>query len=143
MNYSELITGSRSFMDHFNKREYLKYCQAHQQDCAPLYAEILAEGTDTHTLAQSILSGLQADWARYSWLKRKTMLETDALFCVTYFLPCLPSQEEPTLRAFAEEFAALWNRSGIKRHTMQVTTMENMQSGFTRKVFGFTLKSGK
>ena len=73
MNYSELITGSRSFMDHFNKREYLKYCQAHQQDCAPLYAEILAEGTDTHTLAQSILSGLQADWARYSWLKRKTM----------------------------------------------------------------------
>ena len=47
MNYSELITGSRSFMDHFNKREYLKYCQAHQQDCAPLYAEILAEGTDT------------------------------------------------------------------------------------------------
>ena len=110
MNYSELITGSRSFMDHFNKREYLKYCQAHQQDCAPLYAEILAEGTDTHTLAQSILSGLQADWARYSWLKRKTMLETDALFCVTYFLPCLASQEEPTLRAFAEEFAALWNR---------------------------------
>ena len=32
---------------------------------------------------------------------------------------------------------------GIKRHTMQVTTVENMQSGFTRKVFGFTLKSGK
>ena len=119
------------------------YHHSHQQDCAPLYAEILAEGTDTHTLAQSILSGLQADWARYSWLKRKTMLETDALFCVTYFLPCLASQEEPTLRAFAEEFAALWNRSGIKRHTMQVTTMENMQSGFTRKVFGFTLKSGK
>ena len=130
-------------MDHFNKREYLKYCQAHQQDCAPLYAEILAEGTDTHTLAQSILSGLQADWARYSWLKRKTMLETDALFCVTYFLPCLASQEEPTLRAFAEEFAALWNRSGTKRNTMQVTTVENMQSGFTRKAFGFTLKSGK
>ena len=47
------------------------------------------------------------------------------------------------LGADAEEFAALWNRSGIKRHTMQVTTVENMQSGFTRKVFGFTLKSGK
>ena len=26
---------------------------------------------------------------------------------------------------------------------MQVTTVENMQSGFTRKVFGFTLNSGK
>lgn len=143
MNYARLITGSRSFMDHFNKREYLRYCQKHQQDCATLYAEILNEDTDQRALAQSILADLQRDWENHSWLKRKTMLETDMMFCVAFFLPCLASQNNEVLTSFAKEFAAIWNGSGIKRSKINVTTIDHMQSGFSRNLFGFGIKSKK
>lgn len=135
------IQDGKPWISRFTGKEYDKAFQEYQERFAPLYREaVLSAGEEGLTsLAEALLDGLAAGWARQKPWNRSLIQMNDKQMIVCYLSPML--LEDPLCAPLAEKlregWAARWPKDAYRS-----APLAKLRKGFRPSLFGIPLPFG-
>lgn len=134
------IQDGQPWMARFTRKEYKKAYQDYRAEYAPLFRKAaLSAGEEGLTaLADTLLDGLAAGWARQRPWNRSVAKVSDKQMLVCYLSPML--MEDPPCAPLAEALRAGWAARWPKE-AYRIAPAEKLQRGFRNSFLGFTMPS--
>lgn len=135
------IQDGKPWIDRFTKKDYPRAFADYRERFGPAYREaVLAAGEEgLPALAEALLDGLAAGWARRKPWNRSVARVNDKQVIVCYLSPMLLEDPlcAPLAGALRDGWAARWPKEAYR-----IAGAEKLQKGFRASIFGIPLPSG-
>jgi len=134
------IQNGKPWLDRFTGKEYDKALDEYRKRFGPLYREAVSSAGEAGTaaLAEALLDGLEAGWAKERPWNRSLVRINDRQMIVCYLSPML--LEDPDCAPLAEALRAGWAERRPKE-AYQTAPAAKLQKGFRPSIFGIPLPS--
>lgn len=132
------VRNGKPWIDRFTKAGYGKALQEYRERFGSAYREAVSAAGEEglNDLAEALLDGLEADWAKEKPWNRSVARINDKQVIVCYLSPML--LEDPLCAPLAERLREVWAARRPKE-AYRIATAAKLQKGFRPTIFGIPL----
>ena len=135
------IRDTEGWMKHFNRREYFDTFKKYTTTYGPVCLKLLGEADEDalKAIAEEVLDGLAADWAKERIWNRSNARFAAKQMLIGYVSPMLMGLEEPHCQRFAEILRDAW-AVRLPKEAYEIATYRQIRAGFRNAILGLEMK---